>query len=133
MGPLRARKAADVKDSVMEVMNLARQYANPRQLSQAVQKGEIWQGQGQLRVQARSIILPMDEMTMVVNGSTYLATRIDFRTQHEGSPVAIAIDYEQFPNGPSMMTGMTVQIPKEDIVVNLESFDFLRLAGANNL
>jgi len=129
MGPLRARKAAETKESVQEVMQLARRYASPQQLSQAIQKGEIWEGQGRLRVQARSVILPMDEMLMVVNGATFLATRIDFKTQHEGSPVAIAIDYEQFPNGPSMMTRMTVQIPKEDIVVNVESFDFVRLAG----
>lgn len=131
MGPLRARKVADVKESVQEVMQLARSYAHPRQLSQAIQKGDIWEGQGRLRVQARSLILPADEMTMLVNGSTYLASRIDFRTQHEGSPVAIAIDYEQLPNGPSMMTRMTVQIPGEDVVVNVESYGFVRLAASN--
>ena len=32
-----------------------------------------------------------------------------------------------------MMTRMTVQIPKEDIVVNVESFDFIRLAGQHSL
>lgn len=133
MGPLRARKAADTKESIQEVMQLARRYANPQQLSQAIQKGEVWEGQGRLKVQARAVVLPMDEMTMAVNGSTYLATRIDFKTQYEGSPVTIAIDYEQFPNGPSMMTRMTVQIPKEDITVHVESFDFVRLAGPNVL
>jgi hypothetical protein len=73
----------------------------------------------------------MDGMTMLVNGSTSLATRIDIRTQYEGSPVAIAMDYQQLPNGPSMMTRMTVQIPKESIVVQVESFGFVRLAGPN--
>jgi hypothetical protein len=131
MGPLRARKAAETKESVQEVMQLARQYSNPQQLTQAIQKGEIWEGQGTLRVQARSVVLPVDEMMISVNSASYLATRIDFQTQHEGSPVAIAIDYQQLPNGPSMMTRMTVQIPKEDIVVNVESFDFIRLAGPN--
>lgn len=130
MGPLRARKAADVKESVQEVMQLAGTYANPQQLSQAIRKGEIWEGQGALRVQSRSLILPVDEMTMLVSGATYLATRIDVRTQHEGSPVTIAIDYRQLADGPSMMTRMTVQIPKEDIVVNVEGYDFVRLASA---
>ena len=129
LGPIRARKTAELKDSVQEVMQLARSYAHPRQLSQAIQKGDIWEGQGKLRVQARSLILPADEMTMLVNGSTYLATRVDFKTEHKGSPVAIAIDYEQLPNGPSMMGRMTVQIPKEDIVVNVESYGFVRLAA----
>jgi hypothetical protein len=131
MGPFRARKAADVKESVQEVMQLARQYSSPQQLSQAIQKGEIWEGQGRFRVQARALILPLDEMMMTVSSGTYLATRIDFKTQYEGSPVAISVEYENLPNGPSMMTRMTVQIPKEDIVVNVESFDFVRLAGPN--
>jgi hypothetical protein len=131
MGPLRAKKVADIKESVQEVMQLARRYANPQQLSQAIQRGDIWEGQGKLRVQARSLILPIDEMTMFVNGATYLATRIDFKTQHESGPVAIAIDYEQLPNGPSMMVRMTVQIPGEDVVVNVESYGFVRLAVSN--
>jgi hypothetical protein len=131
MGPVRARKAADIKESVQEVMQLARRYASPQQISQAIQKGEVWEGDGRLRVETRSAVLPMDEMTMAVSSSTYLATRIDCKTQYEGSPVAIAIQYEQFPNGPSMMTRMTVQIPKEDIAVHVESFDFVRLAGPN--
>ncbi len=128
MGPLRARKAADVKESVHEVMQLAGRYASPQLLSQAIQKGEIWEGQGTLRVQSRSVILPMDEMMMLINGATYLAARIDVNTQHEGSPVAIAIDYQQLPNGPSMVARMTVQIPGEGVVVNVESFDFVRLS-----
>ena len=129
MGPIRARKAAEVKESVQEVMQLARQYSSPQQLIQAIQKGEIWEGQGRLRVQARALILPLDEMMMTVNSGTFLATRIDFKTQYEGSPVAIAVDYDNLPNGPSIMTRMTVQIPKEDILVNVESFDFVHLAG----
>lgn len=131
MGPLRARKAAEVKDSVQEVMQLARRYASPQLLSEAIRKGEIWEGSHALRVQARGVLLPVDEMTMQVNPSTYLATRIDFKTQYEGSPVAIALDYLPLPGGPSMMTRMTVQIPKENIVVNVESFDFVRLAGVS--
>lgn len=130
MGPFMARKAAAVKDDVREVMQLAGSYANPQQLAQAIRKGETWEGQGTLRVQSRSVILPMDEMTMIFNGSTYLPGRIDIKTQHEGSPVAIAIDYQQLPNGPAMMSRMTVQIPQDGIIVNVESYDFMRPAGS---
>jgi len=128
MGPIRARKAAEVKEDVQEVMRLAGRYASPQQLSLAIQKGEIWEGQGSLRVQARYVILPSDEMTMVVDAASYLPARIDFKTQHEGRPVAIGIDYRPLPNGPSMMTRMTVHIPADNVVVEVESFDFVRLA-----
>jgi hypothetical protein len=101
------------------------------QLTQAIQKGEIWEGPDRLRIEARAVILPMDEMTMTVNRSANLATRIELKTQYEGSPVAIAIDYETLPGGPSMMMQMIVQIPNEDVVVRVDSFDFVRLAGSN--
>lgn len=129
MGPLRARKVAEVKEDVQAVMKLAQAYASPQQLGQAIQKGEIWDGQSSLRVQTRSVILPMDEMVLLASRATFLPSRVDFKTQHEGSPVSIAIDYHQLPGGPNMMTRMTVQIPKDDIVVNVESYDFVRLAA----
>jgi hypothetical protein len=43
--------------------------------------------------------------------------------------VSIEIDYQQLPGGPNMMVRMTVQIPKEDIIVSVRSFDFVRLAS----
>jgi hypothetical protein len=39
------------------------------------------------------------------------------------------MDYQKIPGGPSVMTRMTVQVPKDNIIVNVESFDFVRLAG----
>ncbi len=129
MGPLRARKAAEIREDVQDVMQLARRYASPQQIGEAIRRGEIWEGQGRLRVQSRSVVLPIDEMTMAANSATYLITRIDVNTRYEGSPVAIAIDYRQLPNGPSMMSRMTVRIPKDDIMVDVESFGFVRLSG----
>lgn len=131
MGPIRARKAADIRDDIQEVMQLARRYSSPQQIGLAIQAGEIWEGPGAIRLQARSLVLPADEMTMTVDRATYLARRIDFKTQHEGSPVAIAIDYARLPHGPGVMMRMTVQIPKDDIVVNVESYDFVKLAVPN--
>jgi hypothetical protein len=128
MGPLRARKAAEIKEDVQDVMRLAGRYASPQQIAEAIQQGELWQGQGQLRVQARAVVLPGDDITVTFNAATYLANRIDVRTQYEGAPVAIAIDYRQLAGGASVISRMTVQIPKDSIVVSVESFDFVRLA-----
>ncbi len=130
MGPIRARKAAEVKDDIQDVMQLARRYASPQLAAEAIQKGEFWEGQGRSRIQARAIVLPADEMTIAVNGANCLVSRIDVQTRYEGAPITIAIDYEQLQGGPSMMTHMTVQIPKDDIVVKVESYDLVRLAAA---
>jgi hypothetical protein len=108
-------------------MLLASRYASPQEQGRAVGKGEMWEGQGTLRIQSRSVVLPGDEMQLVVNTASYLPSRADIKTQHEGSPVAITIDYDQLPNGPTVMRRMTVQIPDDDIVVNVDSYDFVRL------
>lgn len=129
MGPLKARKASEIKESVQETMQLAFRYANPQQLAQAIRSGEIWEGPSGIRVKARSVLLPVDEMDIAVNTTTFLMTNIDIKTRHDGNPVSVAIVYEQFPNSPSMMRRMTVKMPEQDIVVNVEAFDFARLAG----
>ncbi|MDX2154287.1 MAG: hypothetical protein SFV54_26335 [Bryobacteraceae bacterium] len=133
MGPLRARKAAEVKSTVQEVMMLASRYANPQEIGKAIRKGEVWEGQGTLRVRSQALIVPLDEMQMQFNSASYLPLRAEFRTQHEGSPVTIGIDYQQLPNGPSVMTRMTVQIPGEDVLVTVDSYDFVRLAAPSAL
>ena len=129
MGPIRARKAADVKESIQGVMQLAVRYVDPRQMAQAIQKGDLWEGEGRLRVEARYLVSPDDQMTLTLDARTYLPTRADFKASYDGDPVAISAYYDQLPNGPSMTTRMTVQMPDEGVAVNVESFDFVRLAG----
>lgn len=131
MGPLKSRKVAEVREDIQEVMELARRYANPQMFRQIVEKAEIWEGPGTIRLQARSVLMPADEINVNVNRRTLLASRLDCRTHHEGDPVIVAVDYEQPLNGPSMMKRMTVQMPKDEIIVNVESYDFVRLAGSN--
>src|SRR5689334_4911132 len=72
MGPLMARKANETKTDVQEVMQLAGRYANPRELAQAIQKGEIWEGQSGMRVQARAVILPVDDVSIGISRATFL-------------------------------------------------------------
>ena len=126
MGPLRARKAAEIKASVREAMELARRYASPQLLAEVIQKGEVWEGEGSLRVHSRSILLRGDEIVMAASSRTYLATRVEIATRHDGESMAIAIDYEQPQRGPSRMVRMVVRIRAEEIVVLVDSFDFLR-------
>jgi len=131
MGPVRAHKVTEIRDDIQEVMQLAGRYTHPRQLARAIQEGEIWEGPGTLRVRAQSLAFPADDLTMTFNSTTYLATRIDVKTQHGGKPVTITMDYRQLSNGPNMPARMTVQIPEDSVVVNVESFDFVRLASSN--
>jgi hypothetical protein len=69
-------------------------------------------------------------MTMLVNGATKLAKHIDIRTDYEGDPMTIAQDYAPVPGGPNVMKSMKVSVPRKNLVVNVDSYDFVEQSAA---
>jgi hypothetical protein len=133
MGGIRGKIAAEVKENVKEIMELAGSYNKPQQMMEAVKKAEISQpaGAGTVRLQATGLIKPADCMTMLVSSTTHLATHVDIRTDYEGGPMTIAQDYSPIPGGPNMMKTMKVSVPQKDIVVNVDSYDFTRQSASS--
>jgi hypothetical protein len=130
LGPIAARKAESIKDSVQSAMRLVAGYANPQELADAIRKGELWEGPTGMRARARGVILPTDEVTIDLNAATYLISTVEVKTTHDGDPVLAFIRYQPLPNGPNMLMRMSVQVPGEDVVVQVESYDFVRLAAS---
>jgi hypothetical protein len=132
MRGLRGRVAAGVKEDVKEIMELAGSYNKPQQMMEAVKKGQISQvpGGNTIRVQSNSLIKPTDSMTMLVNAATHLAKHIDISTEYEGDPMTIAQDYAPVPGGPNVMKSMKVSVPRKNLVVNVDSYDFVQQSAA---
>jgi hypothetical protein len=129
---LRGRVAAGVKEDVQQIMELAGSYNKPQQMIEAVKKAQISQAPGgsAIRVQANGLIKPTDSMTMLVNATTHLAKHIDIRTDYEGDPMTIAQDYAPVPGGPNVMKSMKVSVPGKNLVVNVDSYDFVQQSAA---
>jgi hypothetical protein len=127
-GGIRGRIAAGVKQDVKEVMHLAARYNKPQQMIEAVEKGRISQSPNAstIRLEANDLIKPGDALTMLINSKTHLATHVDIKTDYDGGPMTISQDYGQLPNGPNVMKSMKVSVPKKDIVVNAESYDYIQ-------
>ncbi len=125
---LRGRVASSVKEDVTQIMELAASYNKPQQMMEAVKKAQISQGPGigTTRVQANGLIKPTDSVTMLVNSSTHLAKHIDISTDYEGDPMTIAQDYGPVPGGPNVMRSMKVSVPRKNLVINVDSYDFAR-------
>jgi hypothetical protein len=132
MRGLRGRVAAGVKEDVKQIMELAGSYNKPQQMVEAIKKAQISQAPGgnTIRVQANNLIKPTDSMTMLVNGATKLAKHIDIRTDYEGDPMTIAQDYAPVPGGPNVMKSMRVSVPRKNLVVNVDSYDFVQQSAA---
>ena len=125
-GGLRGRMAANVKENVKDIMELAGSYNKPQQMMEAVKKAQISQTPGAVRLQSSGLIKPQDSMVMLLDPSTHLATHVDIKTDYEGGPMTIAQDYSPIPDGPNMMKSMRVSAPEKGIVVHVDSYDFNR-------
>jgi hypothetical protein len=132
MRGLRGRVAAGVKEDVKQIMELAGSYNKPQQMMEAVKKAQISQAPDgdTIRVQANNLIKPSDSMTMLVNAATHLAKHIDISTDYEGDPMTIAQDYAPVPGGPNVMKSMKVSVPRKNLVVNVDSYDFVEQSAA---
>ncbi len=131
MGGIRGRVAAGVKENVKDIMELAGSYNKPQQMMAAVKKAEISPGPGGMtRLQASNLIQSTDSMTMLVNSTTHLASHLDIRTSYEGGPMTIAQDYSAIPDGPNVMKNMRVSVPQKGLVVNVDSYDFVRQSAS---
>lgn len=132
MRGLRGRVAAGVKEDVKQIMELAGSYNKPQQMMEAIKKAQISQGSGgdAIRVQSNSLIKPNDSMTMLVNAATHLAKHIDISTDYEGDPMTIAQEYDRLPGGPNVMKSMKVSVPRKNLVVNVDSYDFVQQRAA---
>jgi hypothetical protein len=134
MGGIRGRIAAGVKEDVKNIMQLAGQYNRPQQMADSVKKAQIAPAPGgnALRLQASEIIKPADSMTMLVDSTTHLPTHVDINTSYEEGPMSIAQDYMPIPNGPNMMKSMKVSVPQKNLVVNVDSYDYMRQSASPN-
>ncbi len=133
MGGIRGKIAAEVKENVNDIMELAGSYNKPQQMIEAVKKAEISQpaGAGTVRLQATALIKPTDSMTMLVSSTSHLAVHVDIRTDYEGGPMTVAQDYSSIPDGPNMMKAMKVSVPRKDLLVNVDSYDFTRQSASS--
>ncbi len=129
-GGIRGRVAANVKENVKDIMQLAGSYNQPQQMMEAVKKAQISQTPGATRLVSTGIIKPQDSMVMLLNPSTHLATHVDIKTDYEGGPMTISQDYSPLPDGPNMMKSMKVSAPQKGLVVNVDSYDFNRQSAS---
>jgi hypothetical protein len=134
MKGIRGRIAAGVKEDVKGIMQLVGQYNKPQQMVDAVRKAQISQSSNAatISLQASGLIQPADTMTMLVDSTTHLAKHVDIATKYDGSPVTIAQDYGQIPNGPNMMKSMRVSAPSKNLVINVDSYDFTQQSARGN-
>ncbi len=128
MGGIRGRVAANVKENVKGIMQLAGQYNKPQQMMEAIKKAQITPSAGgnELSVLSSGMIKPDDSMTMLLDGTTHLAKHVDIRTNYEGAPMTIAQEYGPVPDGPNVMKSMKVSVPQKEIAVDVDSYDFTR-------
>jgi hypothetical protein len=135
MGGIRGRIQAGVKENVQEIMDLVGSYNKPQQMLEFVKKAEITptSGTGLMRLQANDLIKPGDGITMFVDAATNLATHVDIKTDYDGGPITIAQSYGPVASGPNVMKSINVSVPQKDLVIKVDSYEFVQQSSHVNV
>lgn len=133
---IRGRIEADVRANVKDMMEVAGSYNKPGQMKKAVENAQILPaqtvGDDTTRLQAGSVVKPGDSMIILIDSATHLAKHVDITTEYDdGVPMTVAQDYSPIPGGPNVMKSMKVSVPKKDLVVNVDSYDYARLNASS--
>lgn len=129
---LRGKIAAGVREDVKQMMELVGSYNNPQQMIAAIRKAQISSTPDASinRLETHGLIEQTDLVTILVNSTTHLAARIDIKTDYKGGPMTLSQGYAPLPDGPNVMKSMRVSAPQRNLVVNVDSYDYVRQSAA---
>ena len=82
------------------------------------------------KVVVTGLVKPRDSFTLVWSVVNRRPVKTEVRTDLDGDPVQVAIDYAALPDGPFYAARTMVTAAKKDIRITIETFDYARSGGA---
>lgn len=79
-----------------------------------------------LRIQGRDVLQPGDSMTIWVDAVTRRQRRVEVQTTFDGKPLSIVSEFQDLPNGPTVMARSVVDYPSKELSVITDNFDYAR-------
>lgn len=133
-GPLRKRVVAKKKEEFQNLMSdvaaLAGSYAHlpADTLRTFFARATITRPQGieggGVRVQGRGVLSPTDEMTILIDPTTFMIRRVEVTSALEGKPVFITVDYRSLESGLTYPTRSLLRYPDKGLDVTVEHFEY---------
>ena len=131
-GRMMQKKKEEMKEDVQRLDNLLQRYISPDHDSMrtALERAAISktgpEPGADVKVVATGLVVPSDSFTLTWSVVNKRPEKIEIRTELDGKPVTATLEYAALPDGLFYAARTIVSDPKEDISVNIDSFDFTR-------
>ena len=134
-GGIRGRIVEKKKEEMGEYMerltSLCQRYLAPGggDMQDLLQKASFsFSGQGgekQVRIVVTGDVKLSDSVAMTFDLATHKPVQTQVRTDLDGDPVAISVDYSTLPDGTAYPARSVISYPKHEIRISMDSFDYM--------
>ena len=131
MGRIAQKKKEETRDYVERLTSLSRRYLSPaggdmRDLLQRATFSRSGQGAGaEARIVITGVVKPSDSLTMTWNVVTRKPVKTQVRTDLDGDPVEITVDYSLLPEGIAYPIHTMIQSARKQMWIAMDTFDYV--------
>ena len=128
-GRIIEKKKEEIREYVDRLISLSRRYLTPGagDISDVLQKASfslLGQPPAQVRITIAGYVKPSDSFTMTIDLATRTPVQTLARTDLDGGPVDITVDYSRLPDGTPYPSQARISSLRRDIRVSIDSFDY---------
>ena len=130
-GRMVQKKREQMRDEIGRLRQLLESYTAPQSgMRDLLGKAAISRtGSGDdaaIQVVGQGVVTPSDSVILTWSVVHQRPEKIEVRSELDGKPVTVTVDYAQLPNGPFYAARAVISAPKNDLVLNIEEFDYAR-------
>jgi hypothetical protein len=85
---------------------------------------------GAVKVVATGVVKPSDSLILTWSANNRRPERIEIRSELNGKPVSATVEYAALPDGPFYPAHTLVSVPKQDISITVDTYDYSHEGGA---
>jgi hypothetical protein len=124
-----ARKKKQITEERERLENLLHTYLSSDAMRTEFEKASISRtGQGrdaaEVKMVATGIVKPADSFTLIWSVANGRPVSIDIRTELDGKPVQLTLEYATVRSGPFYAARTVISSPKSDSAIRIDTFDY---------
>lgn len=131
-GRMIQKKKEEMKEDVQRLTGLLHRYmsSGSDSMRAALEKAAISrtgpEPDADIQLTAKGIVDPSDSMTLTWSVANKRPEKIAIHARLDGKPVDLTVDFAALPGGPFYPAHTVVSAPKHSLLVNIDTFDYVR-------
>lgn len=125
---VKKKKKAEFADWVQELGQLLTSYVqvSKGQMVDFFDQAKFSYQDGTVLIQGTNFIVPGDSVTYWLDGQSRQLAKMQIQTVHDEEQVELLVEFRQLEGGLNVDARSTVQVPRREIKITIENFDYER-------